>query len=125
MDFNKLAVRVAQYFFAATGKRATSATMKQTIGQAKSLLKAGFKPEEIIHVINELVEHPPKDGLKSLGYLSYVIEDVLIKIKAKEVRNKLIDRLPSDMSSAETNRIQYNIANIDKRIGDEFTTNLF
>jgi hypothetical protein len=125
---NKIAVRVAQYFFNATHKRPTAATMKQSIGQARSLLNANFTPEEIIMVINYLVEHPPKDGLKSLGFLSYVMEDVLTQCRAKEVMksfNNIKQNPTPDVFLDESKKITHMIRPVEKRLGSEYETNLF
>lgn len=127
-DLNKNAARIAQYFFNALNRRTTPATMKQSIGQAKTLLNAGYTPEEIIIVINELVEHPPRDGLKSLGFLSYVMEDVLIKYKAKEVK-KSFEKVKSDPNVdtfiEESRNVVRLIQPTHNRIGNEFDTSIF
>lgn len=125
---NKIAVRIAQYYFNATRKRATTATMKMSIGQAKSLIGAGFTPEEIIIVINELVERPPKNGFKSLGLLSYVMEDVLTKFKAKEVKKafETVKANPTpEIFLAESKKVANIVQTIGNRVGKEFNTNLF
>lgn len=126
----KLSVRVAQYYFNATNKRPTAATMKQAIGQAKSLLNAGFVAEEIIIVINELIERPPKNGFNSLGFLAYVMEEVLQKHKAKLIKEEQsIIHLQCTGSTDITTKVYQHIErtqqSVKQRLGDEFDTNLF
>jgi hypothetical protein len=74
---------IANEFFRATNKRPTKATFGITMKQAQALLECGFSKEEIIQGIHYCATHPPKKGFYSLGWLSYVLEDILIKITAK------------------------------------------
>lgn len=122
-DENKIAVRLAQYYFQITNRRATPATMKQTIGQAKSLLSSGFTAEEMIRVINELVEHPPKKGFNSFGFLAYVMEETLIKLKAKEAKQvmqrNIVESVPMPIQQYVPN---HSIAN---KLNNEYNTSIF
>jgi hypothetical protein len=123
---NKAAVEIARYFFTVTNKRATKATMSMSIGQAKSLLNAGFTFEEITKVIDYLTLHPPRNGFNSLGFLSYVMEEVLDKIKAKEVKELLKKQAPTTTQTTPVvHKSTHKVNSIDKRMGDEFNTNIF
>lgn len=86
---NQTAKEIAQSFFYLTKRRATPATFTMTIGQAKTLLNAGFSKFEIIQGIEYCIKHPPKNGFNSLGWLSYVLEDVLKKIKVQGIKEEL------------------------------------
>ena len=79
---------VARYFFDKTGRKATPALFGQSLGQVKTLLLSGFTEEEIKKGIDYLVENPPKNGFRSLGFLSYCLDDILLKIKVKELRER-------------------------------------
>lgn len=89
MTQNQVANELAKTFFSLTERRATAATFTQTIGQAKALLNAGFSKEEIISAIQYCIDNPPPKGFNSLGWLSYTIEDVLRKIKAKQAKEQI------------------------------------
>lgn len=78
---------IMRAFFSKTNQKTTPAQARKTVGQAKQLLKAGYSSEEIIKCIEYLVQHPPKKGLTSLGFLSYVINDVLAKVKLEEAKS--------------------------------------
>jgi hypothetical protein len=60
-----------------------------SINQAKSLIEAGFDYEEIKQGIEWCVEHPPKKGFQSLGWLSYDLENILVKVKAKQTKKEM------------------------------------
>lgn len=88
-DLNKTAQEIAKTFFYLTKRRSTPATFVQTIGQAKTLLNAGFSKFEIIEGIKYCIENPPKKGFNSLGWLSYTLEDTLKKLKVKNIKQEL------------------------------------
>lgn len=89
MSINQDAVNLAKQFFIETNRRATPGTMKQNIGQARTLLNAGFSSEEIMTGIKYCTKHPPRNGFQSLGWLSYDLENVLKKVKAECVKEQL------------------------------------
>jgi len=80
---------IAFEFFKLTNRRYTPATLKQTISQAQNLLDCGFKQHEILQGIHWCIEHPPPKGFYSIGWLSYDLENILHKIKAKEVQENM------------------------------------
>lgn len=99
-ELNKTAGEIAKTFFYLTERRATPATFTQTLGQARTLLKAGFNKFEIIEGIKYCVKNPPPKGFNSLGWLSYTLEDILKKLKIKHIKeemNKMIDT-PSEVN---------------------------
>lgn len=89
MTVNEQSVKIAQHYFKHTNRRATPATMRQAIGQAKTLLNSGYGYDEITLGIEYCVKHPPKGGFRSLGWLSYDLENIMIKIKAQETKKAL------------------------------------
>jgi hypothetical protein len=60
------------------------------VKQAKALLDAGYEMQDILQTIDYLMAHPPKDGIRSLGFVQYVINDVMFKIKVKELKEREI-----------------------------------
>jgi hypothetical protein len=77
---------IAEYFYDNYLHKATQKVFMQNKSSAKALLNAGYTKEEIISCIDYLIANPPRNGFQSLAYLQYVINDVLIKLKAKELQ---------------------------------------
>ena len=88
-ETNKIAQNIAKFWFENRQERTTPAIFSRTIAQAKTLLNAGYSEEEIRKVILYLLDNPPKNGLSSLGYLSYVMNDTLKKVKIQEVKQEI------------------------------------
>lgn len=111
---NKQAVYLAKYFYFKTQRRTTKGTMAQTIGQAKALLSAGFTCQEIEQGIDYCVENPPKKGFYSLGWLSYDLENILVKLKAKQAKETLAQTvsIPDDTVSS----IEHSAKNSAQRV---------
>jgi hypothetical protein len=82
------AQEIVKYFVDKTGKRATQGWYAQQIGIVNTLFKTGFTFDEVKTGIDFVMEHPPVKGFSSLGLLGYVLEDVLIKAKAKEIKEQ-------------------------------------
>jgi len=76
---------IVKHFVDTFNYKFTGVLFKKELGIANSLIKAGFTPEEIIMCIDYLKEHPPTNGLRSLAYLQYVINDILPKAKVKKL----------------------------------------
>lgn len=95
---------ISIYFFEKTNQRATPAMFKKTGSQIKNLIESGYKEEEIIKCIDYLVENPPPKGFYSIGYLSYTINDVLQKIKLKELREKSELAIQDSLCSVENSK---------------------
>jgi hypothetical protein len=89
-ELNKAAQDIAKYFYEKTGRHITKGTYVQQISCAKNLINAGFSSDDIIKGIDWLIANPPRNGFSSLGYLSYVLDDILIVIKANEIKQSII-----------------------------------
>lgn len=87
-EMNKMAQEIAKHWFEVRQERVTPAIFSRTIIQARKLMECGFSEEEIISSIDYLNENPPPKGLTSLGYLNYVINETLEKIKFKEIKKE-------------------------------------
>lgn len=82
------AQEIVNHFIEKTNKRASTGWYRQQLGIANHLFDTGFTFDEVKSVIDYLVDNPPRNGFHSLGLLGYVMEEILIKIKAKEVKEQ-------------------------------------
>lgn len=124
MTQNHYAVHLAKLFFQKTGRRATKATMGQSINQAKSLLDAGFNVQEIEQGIDWCIKVSPPKGFNSLGWLSYDLENILLKIKAKEVKQSFSQEslvTKDDIEEIQTNKIFAS----KERVSSDFNFDIF
>ncbi len=89
-ELNKKAQEISKFWFEEKQERTTPAVFSRTISQAKKLLECGYTEQEIKDAIVYLVKNPPKNGLSSLGYLNYVINDVLSKVNVIKFKDEII-----------------------------------
>lgn len=75
---------IAKYFYGKTGLRGTQKVWFQQVSAADALLTAGYTKEEILKTIDYLKDNPPRNGFHSLAFVQYIIEEALIKVKARE-----------------------------------------
>ncbi|MDD3414856.1 MAG: hypothetical protein PHY47_12750 [Lachnospiraceae bacterium] len=120
---------IASEFYKTTNKRPTKATFGVTMKQAQSLIEAGFSKQEIIDGIHYCAAHPPKKGFMSLGWLSYVLEDTLIKIKAEQTLNEIREsnhyKIEQEVG-VDGNKRKFERSNdIESRFGEGFNFELF
>lgn len=99
---------IALYFLKETGvERMTSQIVAKTVIQAKSLLSAGYKKDEIIMVIDKIISKGVH--MYSLGYVSSAINDVLREIKDeqkeekdKQIKQNLRQQIDKEMQNRRT-----------------------
>lgn len=110
------AVEIAKTFFKLTERRATSATMRATIAQANHLLTKGFTRYEIEIGIRYCINHPPRLGFNSLGWLSYDLENILVKVKVEQIKQQQ----STFVQPAIINTVTPTIKQSKDRVSDEF-----
>lgn len=79
---------VAIHFLEQTQERYTPAMVGKVVAQAKNILSAGYKKEEIMMCIDYIVENTTVQ-MYSIGYISSAINSVLAKIN-QEKKDKII-----------------------------------
>jgi hypothetical protein len=119
---NQQAVYLAKYFFLKTGRRATGGLMAQAVGQAKHLLTAGFSLKEIEQGVEWFITHPPKNGFNSLGWLSYGLNDALVKIKAQQAKEQMNN---TEMKPMTTPEVQRSAKTSEERVSKDFDFDMF
>jgi hypothetical protein len=80
--------KTVDLFFELTGRNVTPGEYKICVCQVKQLLGAGFKMDDIRYGIQYCAEHPPIKGFKSIGLLSYKLNDIMIDKKGKELQQE-------------------------------------
>jgi hypothetical protein len=129
-EINKTASEIAKTFFYLTERRATPATFTQTLGQARTLLNAGFNKFEIIEGIKYCIANPPKKGFNSLGWLSYTLEDILKKIKIQHIKKEMsettisVDNAEVDVN-ANKRKAENRGSDTQSRVGESCDSKLF
>lgn len=88
-ELNEAAKTVAKHFFEKTERKATSGLFMQQFALARQLINDGFRPEEIMQGIDWLIANPPRNGFHSIGYLAYVLDDILIKTRITEMKEQM------------------------------------
>lgn len=118
-------------------ERYTPSIVNRTVGQAKSLLEAGYTEEEIYYAIDHLTARGV--DMYSLGYVSTAINDVLRerqawedKAKAEEIQRKMIElhskdreEIEVDDESAKRNREKAERFNLQSRKRTKFDKHMF
>lgn len=121
------ATKIAKHFYNSTKMKATPAMVRTAIGHAKSLINTGFTHDEIINAIDYCVANPPPKGFMSLGWLSYTMNDVLKKIKVKQIKDELNKRVETCNPNTEPHFVAkaYQKLSAQERVGEEFNFNIF
>ena len=78
---------ILNYFLKKTNQKATNKVYMGYMSNVKSLIETGYTKQQIESVIDYLVDHPPRNGFHSMGFIQYVIEETLAKIKVKQYEN--------------------------------------
>lgn len=121
---------IALYFFKKKNWKITPSLIAITIKQAKTLLDAGFTEKEIKMGIDYYIKYPPKDGLKSLGYLNvalnYALEQIKQKqelIKAQKLNEINIGNVGGDIEHG--NKAKFARSDAQSRFGKRYNFDLF
>lgn len=77
------------------------------LGQCKALLKK-YEDKEIVKVIDYLYIYPPKSRVYSFGFLQYVMEDTLNKIKTLEIKKENQNKISDFTIDDNKMKINYN-----------------
>lgn len=85
--------RLVNYFVESLNIKIGSSSYKAQLGIANTLLK-DYSLDDLCLVIDYLKKYPTKTRVYSLGYMKFIIDDILPKakvMKLKEEREKLIE----------------------------------
>jgi hypothetical protein len=85
MNKNKKSVELAKYFVDKTGLKVTVGYFKTTIGIASNLLTV-YTLEQLKEGVDYYVNHPPRNGFHSLGWLSFGMNEALVKKKIEDAK---------------------------------------
>ena len=109
------------------GKHATSPFGK-SVNQAKKLLGYGYTKEEIIDVIDYIFDKTDVN-VYSFGYVNYVINEILDKVKVMKMKEQETQTTMEVMSeqdeSTTRNKRKLERLNRKSNIGEEYNFDMF
>lgn len=99
---------IVNAFGKAINLKFTNVVYKRQLGQANILLNT-YSYDEIISVIDYLGRKGWKKPISSLGFLPYIMNEILQQISQDEIKKKLntavkIEQIEFDVDLAETNK---------------------
>ena len=110
------------------GSKHATSPFGKTVNQAKKLLSYNYSKQEIIEVIDYIFDNMDKE-IYSLGFVNYVINDVLDKIKVmkmKQEQNKQVTEVVNNTDeTTERNKRKLDRLNSQSNIGKEYNFDMF